>query len=153
MALTPKPVKSAFESHDALSQLMRTGHVDGLFPQHHIVRHVTRVLRFASASYGARFMRVMGITTASGCPAPGIDKTIITSITPFLTTGDCHHLLYLLSPFVDPRGRTDASGEMYTGVPMVHFISLDRESQSDVLTCRETLWVRRRSGGYDLRLR
>jgi hypothetical protein len=132
-------VRSAFESHEALSQLMRTGHVDGLFPQHHIVRNVTRFVRFASASYGASFMRVMGITTASGSPAPGIDGDHHYEHHSFSHHTQLPPSTILLSSFVDPQGGTDASGKTNTGVPMVHFISLDHESQSVVLTCRGTL--------------
>jgi len=45
----------------------------------------------------------------------------------------------LLSSFVDPQGGTDSTGNTNTGVPMVHFVSLDHESKAVVLTCRGTL--------------
>jgi hypothetical protein len=45
----------------------------------------------------------------------------------------------LLSSFVDPEGGTDSTGHTGTGVPMVHFVTLDHDSKAVVLTCRGTL--------------
>ncbi|RAL63555.1 hypothetical protein DID88_003599 [Monilinia fructigena] len=45
----------------------------------------------------------------------------------------------LLSSFVDPQDATDSSGLKSTGVPMVHYVSLDHQSHAVVLTCRGTL--------------
>lgn len=139
LVLAGKPLKGAFESPEALSQLTRTGHIDGLFPQHHIVRNITRFVRFASASYGAGFMRVMGITAANGSPGPGIDEEHHYEHNSFSHHTQLPPSTIVLSSFVDPQGGTDASGQTNTGVPMVHFISLDHESRSVVLTCRGTL--------------
>jgi hypothetical protein len=121
---------------------MQTGHVEGLFPQHHIVRNITRFVRFASASYGANFLRIMGLATSS---------THDSNTTTELNTHHHHeHHSFsshtqlppdtiLLSSFVDPEGGTDSTGHTGTGVPMVHFVTLDHDSKAVVLTCRGTL--------------
>ncbi|TAQ84361.1 hypothetical protein B7494_g7310 [Chlorociboria aeruginascens] len=130
--------RGAFEKTGTLDSLMRTGHVDGMFPQHHLVRNITRFIRFASASYGASFLRVMGITTA----AEGV-REIDTAHHHEHHSFSNHTQLpadtILLSSFVDPQGGTNSSGETNTGVPMVHFVSLDHDSKAVVLTCRGTL--------------
>lgn len=139
LVLAAQPPKSAYEDIESFRRLMTTGHLEGLFPQHHIVRNVTRFVRFASASYGASFMRVMGITTAAGTPSPGIDSDHHYEHHSFSHHTQLPPSTILLSSFVDPQGGTDSSGQTNTGVPMVHFVSLDHESKAVVLTCRGTL--------------
>lgn len=141
LVLSSNHRRSAFEGSQSLERLMRTGYVDGLFPQYHLVRNITRFMRFASASYGSSFLRVMGIATS---PANSIS-------TKEISTGH-HHEHYsfsshtqlppdtiLLSSFVDPEGGTDSTGHTGTGIPMVHFVTLDHDSKAVVLTCRGTL--------------
>ncbi|KAH8597694.1 hypothetical protein B0O99DRAFT_616575 [Bisporella sp. PMI_857] len=136
---TQRP-RSAFEDTQALEALMRTGHVDGLFPRYHLVRNITRFIRFASASYGSSFLRVMGIATY---PDTGEAKEFDTSHHHEHHSFSSHTQLpadtILLSSFVDPQGGTDATGNTGTGVPMVHFVSLDHDSKAVILTCRGTL--------------
>jgi hypothetical protein len=139
LVLAAQPPRGAYEDIGSLQRLMATGHIDGLFPQHHIVRNITRFVRFASASYGASFMRVMGITTASGSPSPGIDTEHHYEHHSFSHHTQLPPSTILLSSFVDPQGGTDSTGLTNTGVPMVHFVSLDHESKAVVLTCRGTL--------------
>ena len=140
LILANQPRHSAFEDSETLETLMRTGQVDGLFPQHHLVRNITRFIRFASASYGASFLRVMGIGVYS---ASGKMKEIDTNHPHEHHSFSSHTQLppstILLSSFVDPQGGTDCSGHTGTGVPMVHFVSLDHDSKAVVLTCRGTL--------------
>ncbi|TVY80999.1 Sn1-specific diacylglycerol lipase beta, partial [Lachnellula suecica] len=139
LVLASHPRRSAFADSETLESLARTGFVDGLFPQHHIVRNITRFVRFASASYGASFLRVMGIASS----AAGANKEIDTNHHHEHHSFSSHTQLpadtILLSSFVDPQGGTDASGHTNTGVPMVHFVSLDHDSKAVVLTCRGTL--------------
>ena len=125
----------------ALIALHRTGQVDGLFPRHHLVRNMTRYVRFASASYGSHFLRVMGISSISSSSSQLVERD--------LTHHEEHHSFsshtrlppstILLSSFVDPQGGSNAAGETNTGVPLVHYVSLDHDSQAVVLTCRGTL--------------
>lgn len=140
LVLASQPRRSAFEDSDTLETLIRTGHMNGLFPQHHFVRNITRFVRFASASYGASFLRVMGIATST---TNGKTKEIDTNYHHEHHSFSNHTQLptdtILLSSFVDPQGGTDSTGHTGTGVPMVHFVSLDHDSKAVVLTCRGTL--------------
>jgi Lipase (class 3) len=131
--------RSAFADSETLERLMHTGFIDGLFPQHHIVRNITRFVRFSSASYGAGFLRIMGITTSKSPAAKEIDTKHHHEHHSFSTHTQLPPDTILLSSFVDPQGGTDSSGNTNTGIPMVHFVSLDHESKAVVLTCRGTL--------------
>jgi pimeloyl-ACP methyl ester carboxylesterase len=143
LVLASQTRRSVFEGSETLETLMRTGHVDGLFPDHHIVRNITRFVRFASASYGASFLRIMGMSTHTSLPQTETIREID------ITDHHEHHSFsrharlppstILLSSFVDPQGGTDSTGHTNTGIPMVHFVSLDHDSKAVVLTCRGTL--------------
>ncbi|KAE9379818.1 hypothetical protein N431DRAFT_360989 [Stipitochalara longipes BDJ] len=139
LILSNPPRRSVFADSETLETLMRTGFVDGLFPQHHIVRNITRFVRFASASYGASFLRIMGITTSKSPAIKEIDTKHHHEHHSFSTHTQLPPDTILLSSFVDPQGGTDSSGNTNTGIPMVHFVSLDHESKAVVLTCRGTL--------------
>lgn len=140
LVLASQPRRSAFADSETLGSLVRTGHVDGMFPQHHIIRNITRFVRFASASYGASFLRVMGIATSnSGGKIQEIDTNHHHEHHSFSNHTQLPPDTILLSSFVDPQGGTDSTGHTGTGVPMVHFVSLDHDSKAVVLTCRGTL--------------
>ncbi|KAH6667488.1 hypothetical protein B0J14DRAFT_179981 [Halenospora varia] len=139
LVLASRPGRSAFESLESIESLARIGFVDGLFPQHHIVRNITRFVRFASASYGASFLRVMGIATSKTPTSKEIDTLHHHEHHSFSSHTQLPPDTILLSSFVDPQGGTDATGNTNTGVPMVHFVSLDHDSKAVVLTCRGTL--------------
>ncbi|KAH7308819.1 hypothetical protein BKA65DRAFT_485566 [Rhexocercosporidium sp. MPI-PUGE-AT-0058] len=139
LVIANQPRRSAFENSETIEALTRTGFIDGLFPQHHIVRNIMRFVRFASASYGASFLRVMGIVTSKGPTAKEIETSHHHEHHSFSTHTQLPPSTILLSSFVDPQGGTDATGNTNTGVPMVHFVSLDHESRAVVLTCRGTL--------------
>jgi Lipase (class 3) len=130
--------KGAFENEESIRAFTRTGSIDSIFPRHHIVRNMARFVRFASASYGASFMRVMGITTASGSPTPR-NMEHHSEHHSFSHHTQLPASTILLSSFVDPQGGTNSMGQTNTGVPMVHFVSLDHDSRAVVLTCRGTL--------------
>jgi hypothetical protein len=140
LIIASRPPRSAFDDSTTLQSLVRTGEVDGLFPQHHLIRNIARFVRFASASYGANFLRVMGIATST---ANGMTKEVDTKHHHEHHSFSNHTQLpadtILLSSFVDPQGGTDSTGHTGTGVPMVHFVSLDHDSKAVVLTCRGTL--------------
>jgi hypothetical protein len=139
LVLASHPRRSAFADSETLETLARTGSVDGLFPQHHIVRNITRFVRFASASYGASFLRVMGITSSTAAATKEIDTAHHHEHHSFSSHTQLPADTILLSSFVDPQGGTDSSGHTNTGVPMVHFVSLDHDSKAVILTCRGTL--------------
>ncbi len=139
LVLSHQPRGSAFEDAAALEGLSHTGFVDGIFPQHHIVRNITRFVRFATASYGASFLQVMGIATSETPKLKEIDTKHHHEHHSFSTHTQLPPDTILLSSFVDPQGGTDSSGKTNTNVAMVHFVSLDHDSKAVVLTCRGTL--------------
>jgi hypothetical protein len=126
-----------YDEAEALDTLRYSGMVAGIFPRYHLLRNLDRYMRFASASYGSSFLKFMRI---------GREMPILRAL------DDTHHELrsfahhtesdtdsILLSSFVDPQGGSDSTGSTNTGVPMVHYISLDHESKAVVLACRGTL--------------
>ncbi|KAL2269369.1 hypothetical protein VTJ83DRAFT_1553 [Remersonia thermophila] len=126
-----------FSPAEHLGTLRRDGAIPGMFPQRHMLANAARYMRFASASYGSKFLKFMGIGT--GFPRPGMSDDTHHELRVF-----AHHTRskpsdILLASFVDPQGGTDATGATNTGVPMVHYISLDHESKAVVLVCRGTL--------------
>ncbi|KAG4025994.1 hypothetical protein MFRU_047g00580 [Monilinia fructicola] len=129
--------KGTFESRGALNSLIRTGTIDGTFPQQHIVQNITRFVKFASASYGSNFLRVMGISDPS--KRQELDAMHHLEHQSFSSHTQLDANTILLSSFVDSQGGTDSSGLKNTGVPMVHYVSLDHQSHAVVLTCRGTL--------------
>ncbi|TKA65543.1 hypothetical protein B0A49_08199, partial [Cryomyces minteri] len=120
-------------------ELRRTGILFGQYPAGSLVHNLTRFDRFSSASYGSSFLRFIGLQAADAISSE--------------LSADLHHREHLsfakhtglppstilLSSFVDPSGGTDSSGNTDTGVPLVHYVSLDHESRAVVLTCRGTL--------------
>jgi pimeloyl-ACP methyl ester carboxylesterase len=140
---TPVPRKSIYEDHSILASLVNDGKVPGIFPDRHLVKTVRRFARFASASYGSNFLRVMGLTTT----ADDLSKSTE------LMTLNVHHEhssfsshtglppdTILLSSFYDPKGVTGNTDWSPSAIsPLIHFISIDDESKAVVLTCRGTL--------------
>ncbi|KPM39294.1 hypothetical protein AK830_g7273 [Neonectria ditissima] len=129
--------KSAYTAADALNVLRRDGVIDGIFPRAHVLRNITRYMRFSSASYGSSFLKAMGISKEM--PILQVRDGIHSDVRHFLhhTESDMHSVL--LASFVDPEGGTNSSGLTGTGVPLVHYISLDHEARTVVLACRGTL--------------
>ncbi|KAM0414607.1 hypothetical protein ACHAPT_013546 [Fusarium lateritium] len=129
--------KSAYTATNALGGLRRDGMVDGTFPQAHVLRNITRYMRFSSASYGSAFLKFMGISKEM--PLLRAWDSTHTDVRHFVhhTESDTHSIL--LASFVDSQGGTDASGSTGTGVPLVHYISLDHDAKAVVLACRGTL--------------
>ncbi|KAK9467149.1 hypothetical protein V1512DRAFT_262068 [Lipomyces arxii] len=102
------------------------------FPPAHICHNMAKYMRFASASYGQAFMRLLGL----GMP----DRM-------FPSNDNSHHVEHhafanhtgiglehiLLSSF------SDAAIEQSGGIPLVHFVAVDHMSKTVVLTIRGTL--------------
>ncbi|OAA53291.1 Lipase, class 3 [Cordyceps fumosorosea ARSEF 2679] len=129
--------KSSYSTADALHTLRREGFVDGTFPEGHLLPNITRYMRFSSACYGSHFLKFLGISN---------DMPKLTSWDG--THQDVRHFAHhtesnagniLLASFVDPQGGADSTGATGTGVPLVHYISLDHEAKAVVLACRGTL--------------
>jgi hypothetical protein len=85
----------------------------------------------------------MGISTSTSSPGSKTNKEIDTAHHhehhSFSTHTQLPASTILVSSFVNPQGGTDSTGQTKSGVPMVHFVSLDHESKAVVLTCRGTL--------------
>lgn len=140
---TPVPRKSIYEDHNILNALISDGKVPGIFPDRHLVRTVRRFARFASASYGSNFLKIMGITSAEDQLSKSTE----------LMTLNVHHEhssfsshtglppdTILLSSFYDPKGVTGNTDWSPSAIsPLIHFISIDDDSKAVVLTCRGTL--------------
>ncbi|KAF9970674.1 hypothetical protein BGZ73_006569, partial [Actinomortierella ambigua] len=104
------------------------------FPRDHLVRNIQRFMRYASASYGHNFMRILGIGL--------IGDTV------YSPYGDHpnHHAFaahtnipldsILLSSFTDPANRVFNAPKMHS---LVHYLNLDHSAKCVVLTCRGTL--------------
>ncbi|KAF4589114.1 lipase [Ophiocordyceps camponoti-floridani] len=130
--------KSAYHGSGALSTLRREGFVDGAFPSGSLLRNMARYMRFSSACYGSHFLRFMGIS--GSVPAPGVkDENTHDDVRHFVHHTESDASSVLLASFVDPEGGADASGSTGTGVPLVHYLSLDHIAKAVVLACRGTL--------------
>ena len=143
LILAPKvPVRqdSMYDDHETLDALFQEGKVPGTFPDQHMARNVRRFARFSSASYGSNFLRIMGLTASQP------------STSTALQTNDIHYEHHsfsthtglpadtiLLSSFVDPQGVGTSNSSPIVISPLVHFVSIDRDSRAVVLTCRGTL--------------
>ena len=140
---TPMPRKSIYEDHSMLAALINDGKVPGIFPDRHLVKTIRRFARFASASYGSNFLKVMGLTPTGDNLSKSTE----------LMTLNLHHEhssfsshtglppdTILLSSFYDPKGVTGNIDWSPSAIsPLIHFISIDDDSKAVVLTCRGTL--------------
>ncbi|TLD22419.1 hypothetical protein PspLS_08027 [Pyricularia sp. CBS 133598] len=130
--------RSAYSDVESLNGLRSTGIVPGMFPACPFVRNITRYMLFSSASYGSSFLKVMGISKQMAwSQALNDDTHHELSSYAHHTQSDTGSIL--LSSFVDPQGGSDSTGSTNTGVPLAHYISLDKEAKAVVLACRGTL--------------
>ncbi|KAI0172972.1 hypothetical protein GGR52DRAFT_429787 [Hypoxylon sp. FL1284] len=137
LALSSFHQRSAYSDSEAVDMLRRTGTVDGIFPDFHILRNITRYSRYASAAYGSNFLKFMGITKELPV-LKALDETH-RDVRSFAHHTELPPDSILLSSFVDPQGGSDSTGSTDTGVPLVHTIALDEESKAVILSCRGTL--------------
>ncbi|KAH6657464.1 hypothetical protein BKA67DRAFT_514796 [Truncatella angustata] len=137
LVLSSYQQKSAYSDSEAVDTLRRTGMINGMFPEFHILRNITRYSRYASAAYGSRFLNLMGIAKEKQTLNP-LEETH-QDVRSFSHHTELPPDSVLLSSFVDPQGGSDATGSTDTGVPLVHTIAIDRESKAVVLACRGTL--------------
>ncbi|KAK6840003.1 hypothetical protein PG995_006738 [Apiospora arundinis] len=129
--------KSAYSDSEAVDTLRRTGMVDGMFPNFHILRNITRYSRYASAAYGSNFLKFMGISKQIP-QLKALDDTH-QDVRSFAHHTELPPDSILLSSYVDPQGGSDSTGSTDTGIPLVHTIALDEQSKAVVLSCRGTL--------------
>ncbi|KAK0723688.1 hypothetical protein B0T21DRAFT_403677 [Apiosordaria backusii] len=129
--------KSAYSDTEALGTLRKAGKLDSIFPNDHFLNNITRYMRFASATYGSNFLRVLGIAKEMPILRALDDTHHELRCFAHHTESDANSIL--LSSFVDPQGGSDGTGSTNTGVPLVHYISLDHKAKAVVLACRGTL--------------
>ncbi|OAA35417.1 lipase [Metarhizium rileyi] len=129
--------KSAYNTSNALNTLRSEGFVDGTFPAGHLLPNITRYMRYSSACYGSQFMKLLGISKE--LPAVQVGDRTHQDVRHFVHHTESQDGNILLASFVDPQGGSDATGSTGTGVPLVHYISLDHEAKAVVLACRGTL--------------
>ncbi|GAB0137991.1 hypothetical protein EsDP_00006240 [Epichloe bromicola] len=129
--------KSAYNASGALGILRKEGFVDGTFPAGHLLPNMARYMRYSSACYGSHFMKLLGISKE--LPAGQVWDGTHQDVRHFAHHTESQDGNILLASFVDPQGGSDATGSTGTGVPLVHYISLDHEAKAVVLACRGTL--------------
>ncbi|KAG8418643.1 hypothetical protein J3459_012164 [Metarhizium acridum] len=129
--------KSAYNASNALNTLRNEGFVDGTFPSGHLLPNIARYMRYSSACYGSHFMKLLGISNE--LPASQMGDRTHQDVRHFVHHTESQDSNILLASFVDPQGGSDATGSTGTGVPLVHYISLDHEAKAVVLACRGTL--------------
>ncbi|KAG9253989.1 lipase [Emericellopsis atlantica] len=129
--------KSAYRSTDAMRTLRQAGAVEGTFPSTHLLRNISRYMRFSSASYGSNFLKLLGISNDMPSLQKGDEPH--DDIRHFLHHTDSGMGNVLLASFVDAGGGSDGQGHTASGMPLVHYISLDHEAKAVVLACRGTL--------------
>ncbi|PSR76534.1 hypothetical protein BD289DRAFT_456949 [Coniella lustricola] len=137
-SLVPYFEPGPFATADALMTLRRTGTVEPMFPCFHLVRNITRYMRYSSASYGSHFLKMLGISKTMPPMLKALDSTHH-EVRYFAHHTQTSPQSVLLASFVDTQGGSDSTGSTETGVPLVHYISLDDESKAVVLACRGTL--------------
>ncbi|CRK43390.1 hypothetical protein BN1723_005642 [Verticillium longisporum] len=121
----------------AIETLRCAGVVDGMFPAKHLLHNITRFMLYSSAAYGSGFLKFMRISR--NLPIlKAMDETHH-EIRSFAHHTESKAEDVLMASFVDSHGGSDTTGATGTGVPLVHYISLDHESKAVVLACRGTL--------------
>lgn len=119
------------------ARLYRDGSLADQFPAGPLVSTLARFAKFSIASYGSTFLRLTN-SWQSDTAAP-----LMTEDLPQHHTFSSYIRLpsssILLSSYTDPEGARAAVGDSETGLPLVHYISVDHESRAIVLTCRGTL--------------
>ena len=140
----PATRKSIYEDSKMIDTLMAEGKVPGIFPDRHLAKTVRRFARFATASYGSSFLRIMGLTSEGRPPGDSKEVTALDvqhhEHASFSTHTGLPADTILLSSFYDPQGVTGNAEWSASAIsPLIHFISIDHESKAVVLTCRGTL--------------
>ncbi|KAM0492100.1 hypothetical protein ACHAPB_008933 [Verticillium nonalfalfae] len=122
---------------EAIETLRCAGVVDGMFPAKHLLHNITRFMLYSSAAYGSGFLKFMRISR--NLPIlKAMDETHH-EIRSFAHHTGSKAEDVLMASFVDSHGGSDTTGATGTGVPLVHYISLDHETKAVVLACRGTL--------------
>ncbi|KAA8894212.1 hypothetical protein FN846DRAFT_434473, partial [Sphaerosporella brunnea] len=101
----------------------------------HLLHNLRKYIRFAAASYGSQFMRLL--LGSQFLPPPELEHHLEHQAFSFHTSLPVDTIL--LSSHYDPSGGFDSAGHTGTGRPLVHFVCVDHEAAAIVVTCRGTL--------------
>lgn len=103
-----------------------------VFPPGHITQNMAKYMRFATASYGQSFMHILGIgKISSHFPTDNSDHHSEHYAFAYHTKLALEDIL--LSSY------SDSAVDNKSGIPLVHFVSIDHEAKAVVLTIRGTL--------------
>lgn len=100
-----------------------------MFPHGHLAFNMAKFVKFASAAYGESFMRIVGIASVSH-PRSSRD------LAQHYAFGEHTQLSVsdiLLSSY------TDAKADNESGIPLIHYVTVDHGAKAIVLTVRGTL--------------
>ncbi|KAK4125145.1 hypothetical protein N657DRAFT_670961 [Parathielavia appendiculata] len=84
-----------------------------------------------SSSYGSMLMGLMGVATS--IQIPGLLDDTPEELRSFARHTRCRPEDVLLSSFLDAQGGSDATDSTGSGIPLVHYVSLDHEFKAVVL--------------------
>lgn len=129
-------IESATSSKLKSSSSMEPLNIDqGEFPLGHLTYNMAKFCRYASASYGHSFMKLLGIGWSPiSFPTNGEDNTNHHAE----HYAFAHHTRLLLDQIL-LSSYTDIAVDDTSGIPLVHFVAVDHESKAVVLTIRGTL--------------
>lgn len=103
-----------------------------VFPPGHITQNMYKYMRFATASYGQSFMHVLGIGKVTSTFTPN-DSNHHSEHYAFAAHTKLGLENILLSSY------SDSAVDNKSGIPLVHFVSIDHQAKAVVLTIRGTL--------------
>jgi hypothetical protein len=103
----------------------------------HLLHNLRRYVRFAAASYGAKFMKLL--LNSQFSPMQVAERAHHPEHQAFSFHTSLPVDTILLSSHFDPSGGFDSAGHTGTGRPLVHFVCVDHEASAIVVTCRGTL--------------
>lgn len=121
------------------SSLERNNTLPGQYPASSFTSNVARFARFSVAAYGSNFIRFTGAASSDSRKEAKEEVGPLDRHQSFSNYAGLPDSTVLLSSYVDPEGGAHMEGHTDTGMPLIHYISLDHESRAVVLTCRGTL--------------
>ncbi|KAI9656666.1 MAG: hypothetical protein M1831_004576 [Alyxoria varia] len=126
--------------HSIPQALNRIGRLPGQFPSAQFVESIVRFARFSHAAYGSSFLRYTGASTYRSSDSDHASNEPMNAHHSFTSYAQQDPASIILSSHVDPLG-SDITGQTSSesGLPLVHYLSLDHDSKAVVLSCRGTL--------------
>ncbi|TIB90068.1 hypothetical protein E3Q18_03902 [Wallemia mellicola] len=107
------------------------------WPRQHIVKNIHRFMRYSSAAYGKSFMRILGIGKCDWDKLPLGEGDHHANHHAFAYHNNISIDAILLSSYTDPPVGFNSDDNKIC--PLVHYVAVDHDAKSIVLTCRGTL--------------